>query len=296
MKKLSFLPLAIASMMVFSVLHASAMTVSLDTDQYGGIFADGTLNNKPADQLYYVGYTIPTGSPSRAPERRNFFIFDFSTLSPGMGTIVAADMSLSLVTPGSIFYGDDDGVLGPGPKDMTEEFILSFDPSITPTTILSLDTDGSTNPGGPAGAGVDKATAESLFPGFGDPGMAVADPYMFFDGAPPGTPGTGTINSVTEPGEVIMPFNSVGLDVLNDAYAMGSTIILSGSMPSWSESLLMDGSGDFVESSEAIFFHTLLGVDTLDVPFLDLTFEIPEPSTVVLILFGAAGLLRRRRD
>ncbi|MEM9481309.1 MAG: PEP-CTERM sorting domain-containing protein [Verrucomicrobiota bacterium] len=286
-------PCAIIATISLLIGSVNAMTVSLDTDQYGGIFADGTLNNKFDDQLGFVGYTELTPSSPRTPERRNFFIFDFSTLTPGMGPIISADFSISLVTPGSIFYGDDDGP-GAGLKDTMETYVLSFDPSITPTVILGLDTDGSTNPGGPAAADADKGTAMGLFPGFGDPGMAVADPYMFLDSAPPGTPGTGMINSSTEPGEVIMPFNPIGLDVLNDAYAMGSTIILSGSMPTWSESLVMDGGGELVEISEGIFYHSLLGVDTLDVPFLDLTF-IPEPSSLALLLFGAAGLLRRRR-
>ena len=275
----------------------SGEIVSLETDQYGGIFADGELNNKVSDQLYYVGYTIPTGSTVRSAERRNFFVFDFSKVAPGLGTITAADISLSLTVAGSIYYGDDDGS-GPGPKDTIEEFILSYDPSVDPTLLLSLDTDPMTNPGGPTGAGDDMATASDIFPAFGDVFGAVTDPYMFSDSAPSGTPGTGTPNLATEPGEVVMPFTSDGLMVLQEAYDSGSTVIFTGKMVTWSESTEIEMGGgptDFLESSEAIFFHTLLGTDTDTPPFLDLTFAVPEPSSALYVAVALSVVAPRRR-
>jgi len=132
------------------------------------------------------------------------------------------------------------------------------------------------------------------FPAFGDPSMTVADPYMFMDDAPPGTPGTGTFNPTTEAGEVVMSFNPLGLSVLNSAYASGSKVVFTGRMPTWSESLIPDGSGGFLESHEGIFYHTLAGTDPVEKPFLDLTF-IPEPSVAGLLGVGLLGLLVRRR-
>lgn len=66
--------------------------------QTGGFYADGTLDNDPTFQNYFIGYSTTTPFP-RTPERRHFFVFDLTTVTV---PIVSAEMSLILPFAGLI--------------------------------------------------------------------------------------------------------------------------------------------------------------------------------------------------
>lgn len=82
----------------------------------GGYSADGTYANSPAFQNYRVGHS----PPSTVAERRNFFLFDLTTL-PSMppGTIVGGSLKLYLPhhAPG-VTIDPGDGYISPDPFEV----------------------------------------------------------------------------------------------------------------------------------------------------------------------------------
>lgn len=100
--------LAVLGGLFFSSAPLRAATFDLSASQVGGLFADGSADNSPAFQNYYVGYSTLTSTA----ERRNFFHFDLSTVTT---PVVAAELSLTLTFGGLIF----------GTGDTIEEFVLS---------------------------------------------------------------------------------------------------------------------------------------------------------------------------
>jgi len=90
----------------------SGATFDVMATQVGGFFEDGTADNEPTFQNYYVGYSTLT----KTAERRNFFYFDLSGVTD---TITEASFSLILPFGGFI----------PGAGDGGEEiFVMSGTP------------------------------------------------------------------------------------------------------------------------------------------------------------------------
>lgn len=97
---------------------------------------------------------------------------------------------------------------------------------------------------------------------------------------------------------MVIPLSGVGIGALNAAIIGGAEIILTGFMPSWSyEDRTDSGTGELIEKSELIFGLTDLttsGIPTgLERPYLEITLaEAPAPGTWLLLVGGAAGLMR----
>ncbi|MDX2131155.1 MAG: hypothetical protein SFY69_03770 [Planctomycetota bacterium] len=89
--------------------RATADSLELTSTFSGGIYADGTTS--PGFMNYYVGYSFP----SSPVERRNYFIFDVSSVP---GPVVSAKLKLYL--PGAPFFPS-----GYVSSDPTEEFRVS---------------------------------------------------------------------------------------------------------------------------------------------------------------------------
>ncbi len=73
--------------------EATAATMDISLDQTGGFYADGSLDNSPTFQNYFIGYGTTPGFP-RTPERRHFFIFDLSSV-----TVPITSAELKLILP-----------------------------------------------------------------------------------------------------------------------------------------------------------------------------------------------------
>ena len=284
-----------------SIFAASSMatTVSVDADQVGGFYADGTADNAASFQNYFVGYGTTPGSP-RTAERRSFFTFDLSGITE---TVTEAKFSIFLPLGGMIFGTDCDGadpctgmlpmVDDPGtpwddtdpgdwPKDTFEEFVLGA----TPFSSAEV-TDTGLPPDDP-GPGLGKL---EIFETFDD--AAIASPLTILD--------TDPLDFTSGPIEFVIELDAVGITLINDAIAAGGDLVLTGFMPSWSfEDRLTPLGDDLVEKSELMFGLSDLVVEdvptSLTTPFLELT-TIPVPGA--FWLFGSAALvlagLRQRR-
>ena len=87
---------------VYSIGSVKATTlVEIPLLQTGGFYADGSLDNLPTFQNYFIGYSTTTPFP-RTEERRHFFVFDLTAIST---PIMAAD--LSLILPGGGLIADE---------------------------------------------------------------------------------------------------------------------------------------------------------------------------------------------
>ena len=95
---------------------AAATVLEVESTQVGGFYDDGTADNSPTFQNYFVGHTSLAGT--LFPERRNFFIFDLRGVT---GEIASAE--LLLPTPAGGYIG----------VDPSEDYALtgtSFDPVV----------------------------------------------------------------------------------------------------------------------------------------------------------------------
>jgi hypothetical protein len=118
--------------------------------------------------------------------------------------------------------------------------------------------------------------------------LPTADPHVFGGGAPPPPPG----------GHIDIALNALGLLFLNTH--LGSDIVLTGWMPTWTEDLRPDPfpPPDFFEASELIFGLTDVP-GAVAMPSLTLVIAaVPEPESGILLLTGlmlAIGARRLRR-
>ena len=88
--------LLVAILTLASVAHA-ATVVEIESTQVGGFYDDGTADNDPVFQNYFVGHTSLAGT--LFPERRNFFIFDLS--APSLASLPGPILSAVLLLPAS---------------------------------------------------------------------------------------------------------------------------------------------------------------------------------------------------
>lgn len=234
--------------------HAAVITV--DALQTGGFYADGSADNSPAFQNYFVGYgTSPGGD--RTPERRDFFWFSLAGVTD---TIVSATLHLKLVFGGLIFgKGPGDPAGPPVPDDPFETYQLSGTP-VPPLIVTS-----------PV---LTPAAGTIIFASFIS--GPTAAPYTFGGGAPPPPPD----------GHIAIELNAGGLLFLNTH--LGSDVVLTGYMPTWTEDARPSPSPPpaFFEASELIFGLTDVP-GGVPVPFLTLrTAAVPEPASALLLLMA----------
>lgn len=250
-----------------SLPAASAGVVVLDALQTGGFFDTGLgPSNSPTFQNYFVGYGTTPGF-ERTPERRSFFWFSLPHLS---GEIVSASLHLELPFGGLIFgKGPGDPLSGAFiPSDPVEIFRLS-------ATMVPADIVTSTS--------LTAAEAKFVFDSFAGP--EVAAPVEFHLGGTPPAP------------VIEIPFNSLGLSILKST--SGGDLVLTGSMPSWSEDSRLAPPGaptTFFEASELIFGLTDVHTGAVAKPKLTIvTRAVPEPTGIAMIAALVSCCLAGRR-
>jgi hypothetical protein len=239
--------------------------ISVDATQVGGFTADGGKANDPAFQNYFVGYGTTPGF-GRTAERRSFFVFDLPALPPG-SFVAAATLELRLPFGGLIF-GKGPGTPGPGvPSDPFEAFALTapmgvdkalvLSPTLTPAEVAALF----------ASIGAAPPAAPTKFFGLGEP-------------LPPDPDGKGAVISLVLGAPALAKLNA----------SLGSDLVLTGWMPSWSEDLRPKPGdpGAFFEGSELIFGLTDVHAG-VPKPVLVLS-VVPEPGAGWLLGAGVAGL------
>ncbi len=246
---------------------ASAGVVVVDALQTGGFFDTGLgPANSPMFQNYHVGYGTTPGF-ERTPERRSFFWFSVPHLSE---EIVSAALHLELPFGGLIFgKGPGDPLSGAFiPSDPVEIFRLSA--TMVPADVVTSPT-------------LTAAEAKVVFDSFAGP--EIAAPVEFHLGGAPPAP------------VIEIPLNPLGLSILK--ISAGGDLILTGSMPSWTEDLRLAPPGaptTFFEASELIFGLTDVHTGAVAKPKLTIvTRAVPEPTTIsatTVAVFG--GLLLRR--
>jgi hypothetical protein len=273
MRLLRILSLLAGSFLASLGGSAQAAVVSLDAIQTGGFYAGGaTPDNLPGFQNYFVGYgTSPGGA--RTPERRSFFWFSLAGIST---PIVSAKLDLTLPFGGLIFGA---GPVDPTVGDAMELFQLGAT-GFTPGDITS------------------PSDLDAIFAGLA--AFPIAAPVCF-DNSTDGVdacPGP-----MPPPPPVVIDIGPSGLAFLNGH--LGTDVILSGWMPTWSFDSRPDPSPppDFLEAGELIFGLTDVVSpfgSSVDPPKLVLTTEaavaVPEANTLSLLAIGLFGLrvLRRR--
>ena len=255
-------------------LQAQAAPLTLDATQTGGFYADGSTDNHPAFQNYFVGYGTTPGA-ARTPERRAFFTFHLPSIA---GHVDAATLHLKLVFGGLIF-GKGPGVPGPGvPDDALETFQLGA--AAVPASVVTS-------------AALSMSDALAVFASFDD--HPIAPILGFGSGFPTPPPG----------GDIEIVLDATGIAYLNAH--LGADIVLTGWMPSWSEDTRAAPPGAptaFFEASELVFGHTdvaVPGIPPGSFPSPSLTLKISEPPinvsapNALLLLAGGMLALRRRR-
>jgi hypothetical protein len=270
---------------IAAIQPARAGLIEVTATQTGGFYDGGGIpDNFPEFQNYYVGYGTTPGF-TRTTERRSFFVFDLVGITPG--EVVSAALTLRLPFGGLKFGKSGDPTAGPvpSPDDLSEVFALGVT-TIATATVLSL--------------GLTPPEIDLIFESFND--IPVALPYVFSSGSvpPPEPDGFGA--------KIVIPFSAMGITALD--IKAGSTIVLTGWMPSWTfDSRLEPGGGptDYYEASELIFgltdvhFPPPPGVPppVLTMLLADDTAVVPEPSSMMLFAMGVGGLavrkMRRRR-
>lgn len=88
----------LCSVLLSTQTITSAATMDVTLIQTGGFYADGSLDNDPTFQNYFIGYSTTTPFP-RTPERRHFFVFDLTGVTI---PIVSAEFSVILPFGGLI--------------------------------------------------------------------------------------------------------------------------------------------------------------------------------------------------
>jgi hypothetical protein len=272
----SITTLALCAGLLCAPPPSAGLELELVALQSGGFYADGSADNSPSFQNYFVGYGTSPGLP-RTPERRSFFVFELPPLPDGM-FIGAATLTLRLPFGGLVF-GAGPGVPGVDDiePDAEEGFALGLlvvplpvllSPALTPPEALGVFELIDALP----------LAAPMIF----SPGMVLPDPG---DGGPPLVP---------------IVLDDAGLAALHGA--AGASIAFGGWMPSWSEDLRLSPSPPplYLESSELIFGFTDVHLMPLLAPVLTLSLvAVPEPRALLLALAGVALLgwrARRRRS
>lgn len=252
--------------LVITACATSAAGVDLPLVQTGGFFASGVLNNSPTFQNYFVGYGTSPGLP-RTDERRSFFVFDVPAF-PSDTAITGAVLKLRLPFGGLIFgKGPGDPLAGPVPSDLTETFALGV--VGVPSSVVLSPT-------------LPVAAAVALFAAMDD--VMVAAPTVFTGAGLPPPPDGG-------PPVVTIVLDGLGLGALEAA--RGSTVVLTGWMPSWSydDRLSPTPPPLYFEASELIFGLTDVHVLAILTPVLTLTLSpVPEPPAPALWIAGLALL------
>jgi hypothetical protein len=267
-------PMRYWSGLLLAALLPAAQALTLSASQTGGFYADGSYQNLPTFQNYFVGYGTTPGMP-RTAERRSFFVFDVPTLAPGE-FITGATLKLRLPVPGGLIFGKGPGV--PGVDTIVDDPMETFAVGLlsVPSSVVLSPT-------------LTVAEATTLF-GFMTT-TPVAAPTPFTPGMvlpPSGDSG---------PPIVSIALDGMALGALNAA--MGGKVILSGWMPTWSEDLRPSPTPPpfFFEASELIFGLTDVHVLAILTPKLDLaTTVVPEPSALWMLATGVVALLLRTRD
>jgi len=263
--KSRLLPLTFVGLLTFA--HASTAAFDLDATQVGGYFADGSADNDAVVfQNYYVGYS----TSSSVEERRNFFIFDLSTVT---APVSSASLSLTLKFGGMIFGVAD---YGPSPFDSPTFEVEDFNLSGEASSAYPLISD----------PFIDSSTAMGYFDTFGDPGSSIGG--IGFD---PDVP--------APPGEIVIDLGTAGVDLINAN--LGGEIVITGRMLDVSPLLPADPDGGGPvegEMSEIMWGFTDVfgGPSVTDMPFLTLE-TVPEPSVFALLsgLLSLGVALNRRR-
>jgi hypothetical protein len=243
----------------------AAHAIGLEATQVGGFAADGGKANDPAFQNYFVGYGTTPGF-ARTAERRSFFVFDLPALPAG-SSVAAATLEIRLPFGGLIF-GKGPGDPGPSvPSDAFEVFALTLPLGLDKALVLS--------------PGLSPPEVMALFATIAV-APAAADAYVFGLGAPlpPDPDGKGAVISLGLTGAALAKINA----------SLGSDLVLTGWMPSWSEDLRPKPGdpGAFFEASELIFGLTDVHAG-VPKPVLMLT-VVPEPASALLFGAGLVGL------
>lgn len=235
-------------------LSVNAATITIDAELTGRFLSDGTAENDPSFQNYFVGHTALSGSPFPYVEQRNFFIFDIPVITE---VIVSATLTLTLVPSG--FISDE----LPGVPEIYE---------LTSIPFLATDV-----------ADITNTSTENMMIfdtlGFATPYASVA---LLPGDIPPGVPGDPTTDLVLE-------LSSFAVADLMGAgsglFAMGG-VMLTHSFDSPGElDEIMFGFTDVTPTGFSLVPKPVLTIETI---------PVPEPGTAVLLGFGLTWLARRR--
>jgi hypothetical protein len=260
-----------AGAVLAAAMPAMALEMTVPLVQTGGFYADGGKNNSPTFQNYFVGYGTTPGF-ARTAERRSFFVFDVPAL-PSDLAITGAKLELRLPFGGLVFgKGPGDPLAGPVPDDPFESFALGLLP--VPAAVV-------------LGSTLTAAEVIALFGLIDD--TPVAAPMVFAPGTPLPPAGDGG------PPKVPMVLDGTALAALEAA--RGSSIVLGGWMPSWSEDLRLSPSPPplYFEASEVIFGLTDVHAMAILAPTLTLTLSpVPEPPAAALGVLGLLALAAAR--
>ena len=246
------------ALLISASVSARADIITTSSLHTGGFFADGGADNKIEHQNYFVGYGTPPGF-GRTAERRSFFWYHVPTFA---GEVVDATIKLKMLFSTSLIFG-----LGPTPPihDPTESFQLGY--TTAPAPLVTSPT---------------LTTPEKLaiFGSLDD--HPIASPYEF-----------SMATTYDFPFTVEIHLDAAGKALISDH--RGGDVVLSGWMPSWSLDMRTDPlTGKFLEEDELLFGFS--DVPTLvPAPELTIVTAVPEPSTWLVLIAGAAGVTRVRK-
>lgn len=244
---------------------ADARAIEVSAMQVGGILGDGSKDNLPSHQNYFVGYGSSSAPFSRSAERRSFFWFHLPTHT---APIMSAKLLLKMPFSESLIFGKGPGAPGPSvPLDESESFQLGF--TIAPKDVVI------------------------------DPHLGVTETMALFDDMdahPIATPKTFFKDVPYEfPMGVEIDLDAAGISLLSGH--SGADVVLTGSMPTWSfDDRLAPGGADWFEKHELLFGHSEILAGAVPVPTLSIEYApVPEPATLTALALGGVFALRRRR-